>query len=267
MSMQVQVHPQLNLIQNNDESITKVTAYLYTVKPPLLEALRTNTHVQHIVFSEFSNEYLARLFVILETNRHVKTLDVGMRSNNMLDFLVTATFQRFISENRTLTALAFRLYQQGDTAKALDSFYKMMASALKTNGMITLVRPWVAEMTNYLRRNRAAHERARQAAIAYINAFKKRRDLGEPNQQHARMIWESRADPKWWTEEERVEAGVERPVKRLRSCIQCLGNAVYSERDAPQRAFCGRYCQWIHHHGEPDLRGMTPEQIERAVMQ
>lgn len=87
---------------------------------------------------------------------------------------------------------------------------------------------------------------------------------------HAIFLWLTRADPVWWTPEQRLEAGLQTEEElgpyTKKKCIQCqIGKAMFHEEDAPSRLFCGSYCQWIQHMGAPDLRGKTPAEITKLL--
>lgn len=90
--------------------------------------------------------------------------------------------------------------------------------------------------------------------------------------QMAYYLWTSRDDPKWWTPEERREAGLEldgeqEPSTKRRgieSCISCNSSKPkFCEEGAPENRFCGNYCQWIKYNNAPDLRGKSPKDIKK----
>lgn len=166
----------------------------------------------------------------------------------------------------------------------------------------------------YLERNTKAHARAKAAAMQVaalsLQAFP---ELGEPEEdtkflkqlsrsndefettqllrsllektgrsgfrrsyfrQMAYYLWTSRGDPKWWTPEERREAGLqldeelEPSTKRrgIESCISCnASKPKFREEGASASRFCGSYCQWIKYTGAPDLRGKSSKEIKELL--
>jgi hypothetical protein len=201
-----------------------------------------------------------------------------------------------LQQNRTLTTLNLdgnRIGVKGERA---------IVAGIRQNGMITSIDFYNCyPFERYLERNKNAHEKARKAAIALLTGYNKLSNLKSHERQTtdyllnwfltqrnpqdgylkidqlgskylitrlAMELWSSRANPKWWTDEERREAGLESEVsKRLKSCIQCqLVEARFYEKGASDRLFCGSYCQWLEHTKLPDLRGKSPEFIEQWVL-
>lgn len=147
--------------------------------------------------------------------------------------------------NRTLTTLYLENNPIG--IKTVNTFTEIW----KQNGMLLAVHlgPRLHLTTEYSNRNWNAHDRVKEA-------------MARPeNQQRGAEIWATRADPKWWTEEERIAAGFSPgPTKKFKveSCIQCLNEeARFHELNAPTRLFCSSYCQWLAYTGVPDLRRLS----------
>jgi hypothetical protein len=203
---------------------------------------------------------------------------------------------KMLGVNRSLT----ELYLLGNFA-IRDEGKADLKEALKHNGMIIgFSFPELKNTQQYTDRNRIAHKKVREAVIEILKGdgdYLKKHDIEEkeitafleallkrgaaPNAQLAYKTWQSRGEPKWWTDLERrasqrktrakkTTAPKKIPKRRgdddddddIQMCIQCKAvDAVFYEEHNPNHLFCGSYCQWIKHTGAPDVRGKTVEEI------
>lgn len=234
---------------------------------------------------------------LLSFNTSLKLLTVGnpLQPFSEGDFIA---FASAIRQNKFLEILRLNTIIQ-------DKHIKIISDALLQNGMLVDIRYANFKentlITKYLTRNKNAHARAKESAMTVagvsLKSFRREEDDDEEEDETTRMfrgllkqggragfrgfyfremayyLWQSRADPKWWTEEERKEAAEQtekeltpsskkRNTNNIDFCIQCkTGEAKFREKDKPSFMFCDSYCQWIKHNNAPDLRGKTPKQI------
>lgn len=94
-----------------------------------------------------------------------------------------------------------------------------------------------------------------------------------PKEMHiawARQIWKTRDDPAWlFNPADRRPLPPSPKMKRLKKAEACIGCptriAAFVEANNKSRGFCSSYCQFIHYHNLPDVRGMTPAQVKGVI--
>ena len=234
----------------------------------------------------------------LRNNTTLTTLELY---NNGIKSEGATTLANALKQNTTLTALNLNSNQIGDEGaieivKIVNKNSTLLALYLKNN----IFTPHLENLMDLcIERNREGHQRAKKAVLQLLKLagtptidlevddheklsdffsnliLTNKIDKKSYFTQMARELWKTRAEPIWWTPEERKEAGLQtedelQPQSKRRgieSCIQCkVAKPKFREEGAPSRVFCGSYCQWIKYSRAPDLRGKTPEEIQ-AILQ
>jgi len=230
----------------------------------------------------------------LKRNDTLQYLDL---SNNLIGDNGLRAISDMLRRNNTITRFYFSGNRFGlDGARALAKVIAMrevrgttdrtMERISFSHSNVALERFIDEEITN----TRIKYNNARRSANAYLIINKRARkgqietdeDMKKLFEQtpkdiyilHARYLWDSRDDDIWlYDQAERdargAPAAARAATKKLRpaeSCLGCLiGTPVFHEQHNPTRRFCSAYCQLIHYHNLPDVRGMTPAQIELAL--
>lgn len=252
----------------------------------IADMLRRNTTLVHLNISNcligpLGAQAIAN--VLTESNSTLTSLNV---SDNAMETSGLEAFAYMLMHNSTLSSLSIR-----ENVNYYD--YEVFRSPLSQNSTITSFFPMAQFLVPYVVRNQKAHARADEAIAALeeldiLELPSSRRRAGvrttdsndvlrrmafEPDKgfstaffaQMVRELKKTRNDTRWWTDAERRDAGLEPNSKRrviLGSCIQCeVEEPRFHEKGAPDRMFCGSYCQWIQHTGAPDLRGKSPAEI------
>ena len=292
----------------NDPTLTTLDIGLNSIDDAgasaLAEALLENITLTtlNIPVNNIREDGARALATALQQNATLTTLNI---SGNRIGDDGVCALAGALRQNRTLAVLDL------SNQYISDAGLHALADAIRQNGMIHTIELGnhnYPPLTRYLERNKRGHENARKVVIAVLTAFKKlektnmafRTETKEilnwfftkgwfdtatqkqfphvdtsalPTFRNTlvRQIWGSRGDPRWWTEEERKEAGLEPNLKKgrmeLESCIQCRMEARFHELEAPKQLFCGSYCQWLKYSGAPDLRGKSPEQAFHLLKQ
>jgi len=139
-------------------------------------------------------------------------------------------------------------------------------------------------------REKIKHQNARNAVMELLLIFKQYKDVAKFKQlpddkltdaiaaldvhmlrMMAKLAWETRDDPSWLFDPEK-QLGTERVARgqngNVNVCIGCLDRiGLIAEKRNPTNIFCSPYCQFIHYHNLPDIRGMTPAEIRTAFAQ
>ena len=273
----------------------------------LSDALKQNSTLKELYISsnQIGDKGARALADALKKNSTLTVLNIS--SNQIGDWGMKALADT-LRQNFTLKTL----YIYNNPIGAEGSI--AMFNALKQNSTLTSLDAGRTRAFNsYIERNKRGLERARAAVKqlvnlyvpgldkrgnqeedeAYLKQLNETSDEAETThllrnllekthgdfrrsyfRQMAYYLWTSRGDPKWWTPEERKEAGLQleeqlEPSSKRRgieSCVSCtFSKPKFVEQGNTSRRFCGSYCQWIKHTGAPDLRGKSPKEIKSSL--
>lgn len=266
-------------IRNNDPDLTELDLRDLSRYPKVftvIEALGDNTTVRGLDLSgsHVGSNHIRVLIASLKRNRYIVRLylnDVRFTTEDAIALAdVMCRRGSYVAElhlNRT----NFTIVQIRAFARVLALYRKPVIWGYG----ITLDK----EVDFAIRRIK--RENARAAIISYLIIHKLARN-GELQTDEdvkelfkrmprdirvllAKKLWATRDEIVWlFNPADRDTEGVPSAPKKL--CVGCfIGTPLFHEQHDDTRRFCSSYCQFIHHHNLPDLRGMTPSQIERLI--
>jgi len=215
----------------------------------------------------------------LKVNSTLQLLDL---ENNKINDIGAIALADALLVNTTLTAL-FLANNHGIT----EAVQNALVDALVAKESFMYVGPGQEKLAQM----RQMRQNARNAVIALLMIGSKGRlkrmntrtintenlianvELPTENEIYrtqALLLWETRNDPETWLFD--LDARDDDEPKRRRrahslACIGCpTGTAAFAEEHDMSRVFCSAYCQFVHYHNLPDLRGMTAAQVQKALI-
>jgi ubiquinone biosynthesis protein UbiJ len=241
---------------------------------PFADALKTNTTLTELdLISNYIGDVGAQALAdALRTNTTLTRLNLAW---NQIDDAGAQALANALRTNATLTFIDLYNNQIGPAGMRALARVQARAEANAKPNQRTLdifsltIRSFLDKERTAVRRKyanaRAAAEEYRRLGLNKLLPDKVKDTIIKA----ADYIWATRDEDVWlFDPTERDARGVPSGRKKARTnaCIGCfIGESAFHEQHDESRRFCSSYCQFIHYHNLPDVRGMTPAQIRRCM--